>query len=286
MAIPATTDPGLDRDPMLPRAYRVRRVRRETRDTFTLEIEPASSAPEPRFDPGQFNMLYAFGKGEVPISISGDPDRPWPLVHTVRVVGDVTRALCTLSRGEIVGVRGPFGTSWPVRQAEGSDVVLVAGGIGLAPLRPALYHLLSHRDRYGRVALVYGARRPRDMLFRRELERWRGRFDLHVEAIVDGADASWHGEVGVVTQLIPRVRFDAESTVVFTCGPEIMMRFTVNELIERGVPPEQIYVSMERNMKCGIGFCGHCQCGSKFVCKDGPVFRYTEAEPMMRIREL
>jgi len=286
MAAPVETEPRFERDPMLPRVCRVRRVRRETHDTFTLEIEPANSAPEPGFVPGQFNMLYAFGIGEVPISVSGDPGRPWPLVHTVRVVGKVTRALCEANTGDYLGVRGPFGTPWPIREIEGYDVVFVAGGIGLAPLRPALYHVLAHRERYGRVVLLYGARRPRDLLFRRELERWRGRFDLEVEATVDAAGADWHGEVGVVTQLIPRARFDGDSTAALVCGPEIMMRFTVRELIEREVPPENIYVSMERNMKCGIGHCGHCQCGSKFVCTDGPIFRYTDAEPMMSIREL
>lgn len=286
MGAPAETDPRYGPDPMRPRAYRVRTVRRETHDTFTLEIEPANSVPEPGFAPGQFNMLYAFGVGEAPISISGDPQRPWPLLHTIRVVGKVTRALCDVNRGEYLGVRGPFGSAWPVQAAEGSDVLLVAGGIGLAPLRPTLYHVLAHRERYGRVVLLYGARRPRDLLFRRELERWRGRFDLEVAVTVDGAEADWHGNVGVVTELISRARFDSESTVALVCGPEIMMRFTVQELIEREVPPENLFVSMERSMKCGIGLCGHCQCGAAFVCKDGPVFRYTEAEPMMRIREL
>jgi NAD(P)H-flavin reductase len=271
---------------MLPRIRRVRRVRRDTRDTFTLEIEPADGEPEPGFLPGQFNMLYVFGTGEIPISISGDPQRPRPLVHTVRAVGKVSAAICGMARGDYIGVRGPFGSSWPVVEAEGSDVVLVAGGIGLAPLRPALYHVLAHRERYGRVVLLYGARTPRDMLYRKELERWRGRFDLEVEAIVDAAGAEWLGEVGVVTELIPRATFDLEQSVAMICGPEVMMHFTIRSLRSLGLSPDAIYVSMERSMKCGIGLCGHCQWGPKFVCKDGPVFRYGEIEPLMSVREL
>lgn len=286
MATPAETERVPGAEPMLPRVYRLRRPRRETHDTFTLELEPANGESEPGFLPGQFNMLYVHGIGEVPISISGDPQKPWPLLHTVRAVGAVSNALCGLNRGEYLGVRGPYGSHWPVGEAEGSDVVLVAGGIGLAPLRPPLYHILAHRESYGRVALLYGARRPRDLLFRRELERWRGRFDLEVEATVDAAGAEWYGDVGVVTELIPHARFDAESTVALICGPEIMMRFTVRELLKREVRSESIFISTERNMKCGVGLCGHCQLGPAFVCKDGPVFRYSEIERLLGVREL
>ena len=286
MAAPRQIEPGAGPDPMLPRVRRVRRVRRDTRDTFTLELEPGDDLPEPGFLPGQFNMLYVFGTGEIPISISGDPQHPRPLVHTVRAVGQVSAAVCGLARGDYLGVRGPFGSSWPMAGAEGSDVLLVAGGIGLAPLRPALYHVLAHRERYGRVVLLYGARTPRDMLYRRELERWRGRFDLEVEATVDAAGADWHGEVGVVTELIPRALFDPEHVAAMICGPEVMMHFTVQALKNLGVSCDDIYVSMERNMKCGVGLCGHCQWGPEFVCKDGPVFRYAAIERLMGIREL
>ena len=271
--------------PMVPRPWRVVRVRRETPDTKTLELEPA----EPlnfAFRPGQFNMLYVFGVGEVPISISGDPQNPQGLVHTVRAVGAVTRALCSLKRGDVVGVRGPFGSAWPVDEAEGSDVVIVAGGIGLAPLRPALYRVLANRGKYGNVALLYGARTPQDLLYRRELERWRGRFDLQVEVTVDAAGEGWYGHVGVVTKLIPRAEFDPDEAVALVCGPEIMMRFAVKALHERGVSLDNIYISMERNMKCAVGFCGHCQFGPQFICKDGPVFRFREIEGFFRVREI
>jgi NAD(P)H-flavin reductase len=274
----------------------VRRVRRETYDTFTLELEPhPASGPSVRnrkgqrdgFAPGQFNMLYVFGKGEVPISISGDPGKPDQLIHTVRAVGSVTQAICASKRGHILGVRGPFGSRWPVDEAAGSDVVIVAGGIGLAPLRPAIYHVLSHRGEYGRVALLYGARTPSDLLYRSELEKLRGRFDLEVEVTVDSAKANeWHGHVGVVTTLIPKASFDPLHTIAMVCGPEIMMRFTILELQKRGIPPERIFVSMERNMKCAVGFCGHCQYGPTFICKDGPVFRFDAVQGIFGKREI
>jgi NAD(P)H-flavin reductase len=270
--------------PMTPVFCRVLKSRQETRDTFTIELEqPAQADP---FAPGQFNMLYVFGVGEVPISVSGDPRRPHPLVHTVREVGAVTRAMRALKRGDALGVRGPFGSSWPVEEAVGRDVVIVAGGIGLAPLRPAIYSILAHRQKYGRVILMYGTRTPDDILYRKELERWRAHLDLSVHVTVDRAMATWRGSVGVVTTIIPRARFDPANALVMICGPEAMMRFTVLELQNRGVGLDRIYVSTERNMKCAIGFCGHCQLGPTFVCKDGPIFRYDTIQPFFEIREI
>ena len=273
-------------NPMVPRPFRVQRVRRETHDTFTFELESANGAEGFPFAPGQFNMVSVFGVGEVPISISGDPTRPQTLVHTVRSVGTVTQAICKLKRGGVLGVRGPFGSHWPVEEAAGSDVVIVAGGIGLAPLRPVLYYLLSNREKYGRVVLLYGARTPQELLYKLELEKWRGHFDLEVEVTVDTAAAGWRGNVGVVTALIPGARFDPFHTAAMVCGPEVMMRFTVRELETRGVEPENISISMERNMKCGVGFCGHCQFGPTFVCKDGPVFDYADIQAFFAKREI
>jgi NAD(P)H-flavin reductase len=270
---------------MLPQLYRVQRRRRETADVFTLELLPEQGVP-PAFTAGQFNMLYVFGVGEVPISISGDPTRPRPLVHTTRAVGTVTNAMQTLRRGDPVGVRGPFGQPWPVQEAQGKDVVLVAGGIGLAPLRPVLYHLLAQRAQYGQIVLLYGTRTPADLLYRRQLEQWRGRFDLEVDVTVDRAEGAWHGHVGVVTRRIATASFDPSDTVVMMCGPEVMMRFTAMELLHRGVSEEHIFVSMERNMKCAIGFCGHCQFGPTFICKDGPVLRYDHLKPWLEKREI
>jgi NAD(P)H-flavin reductase len=265
------------------RALDVVEVRRETADTVTFALDPGEEGFP--FAPGQFNMLYAFGLGESPISISGDPGRPRRLRHTVRAVGNVTRALCAVRRGDAVGVRGPFGHPWPVESAAGHDVVIVAGGIGLAPLRPAVCHLLAHRAQYGRVALLYGARTPGDLLFARDLQAWRARFDVDVEVTVDRATPDWQGAVGVVTRLMPRVTFDPPRTVAFICGPEVMMRFAALELQRRGVPDDQLHLSVERNMKCGVGLCGHCQVGPLFACRDGPVLRYRTLAPWLAIRE-
>lgn len=271
---------------MIPRPHRIENVKRETHDTYTFDLVPADNAPPMTYSPGQFNMIYVAGVGEVPISISGDPLESQATVHTVRAAGSVTKVLCGLKRGTIVGLRGPFGTSWPVREAQGSDVIVVAGGIGLAPLRPAIYHFLSYRDNYGRLAILYGARTPHDILFPRELEKWRGRFDIDVEITVDSPGEDWYGRVGVVTTLIPKAHVDPTETVALVCGPEVMIRHTVMSLRDRGISPQRIYVSLERNMKCGIGLCGHCQCGPEFICKDGPVFPYSRVEPFVRVREL
>lgn len=273
-------------DPMLPQPFLVQHLRRETADTFTLTCSPPAGMPDLPFAPGQFNMLYAFGVGEAPISISGDPAHPGTLVHTIRAVGNVTKALCRLQRGASLGVRGPFGAPWPVAEVQGSDVLIIAGGLGLAPLRPALYYLLDHRLDYGNMELIYGARTPQDLLYRRELERWRGRFDLRVHVTVDAAGSDWRANVGVVTTIISRARFDPLHTVALICGPGVMMRFTVLELLNHGVKPENIYISMERNMKCGLGLCGHCQLGPTFICKDGPVFRYDRFKAWFDKREV
>ncbi len=282
----ARTARGIPVPEMLPHPYRVERVRHETRDIFTLELAPADGETGFRFRPGQFNMLYVFGAGEVPISISGDPATPSSLVHTTRTVGAVTRAMRRVGRGQILGVRGPFGTGWPVEEAEGSDVLIIAGGIGLAPLRPAVYRILAAREKYGKVALVYGTRTPADIPFRRELERWRSRFDLDVYVTVDRASGGWKGNVGVITTLIPKVQFDPTQAIAMVCGPEIMMRFTALELERRGMKASEIFLSLERNMKCGIGFCGHCQFGPTFVCKDGPVFPYSAVRDLLTRREI
>lgn len=273
-------------DPMLPHRYRIQRVHREIPDTFTLELEPEDGIDIPQFATGQFNMLYVFGVGEIPISISGDPAKRKPLVHTTRAVGTVSKAMSELKPDEVIGVRGPFGSYWPIKLAEGKDVVIAAGGIGLAPLRSVMYHILSHREKYGQAVLLYGARTPEDILYRHELEQWRSRFDLEVDVTVDHATGSWRGSIGVVTRLIPRASFEPKNTIAMVCGPEIMMRFTAVELEKRGVALENIYVSMERNMKCAIGMCGHCQYGPNFVCKDGPVFQYSQIQGLLSKREV
>jgi NAD(P)H-flavin reductase len=276
------TDAGL----MRPVLYRVRRTRRETSDTWTLDLKPEAGGEALGFAPGQFNMLYAFGVGEAPISISGDPTEPAHLVHTVRAVGAVSRALCALRDGDALGVRGPFGTAWPVEEAAGRDVLLVAGGVGLAPLRPACYQILAQRSRFGRVSLLYGARAPDSLTFADELARWRARFDVEVEITVDHAVGAWGGHVGVVTTLLDYAPVDPEDCVAMLCGPEVMMRFVSSELRRRGVPADRIYLSLERNIQCALGLCGHCQLGAELICRDGPVYSLARIEPLLRVREL
>jgi NAD(P)H-flavin reductase len=271
-------------DALLPVPFAVRDRWDELEDTFTIELEPPNGSYP--FAAGQFTMLYAFGIGEVPISISGDPSSAETLVHTIRGVGAVTKALRAAQPGSAVGVRGPFGTPWPLSDAEGRDVVFVAGGIGLAPLRSAVYAVLHDRDRYGRVVLLYGARSPRELLYADLIQEWRGRFDMDVLVTVDNAGPGWKGSVGVVTNLIRRAPFDPREATAFVCGPEIMMRFTADNLVDRGMAESQIHLSMERNMKCAVGFCGHCQLNRFFVCKDGPIFAYSDVVALMKVREV
>jgi len=273
-------------DPMIPRVYRVLRTRWNTGDTFSLELVPQEGGDIPAFEPGQFNMVYIYGVGEIPISISGDPARRDVLIHTTRAVGTVTHAMSKLNVDDTLGVRGPFGSAWPVELGRGKDIVIVAGGIGLAPLRPAIYRILANRERYGRFVILYGARTPRDILYRQQLQRWSARLDTFVDVTVDRAAGDWRGNVGVVTKLIDRGGFSPEHTLAMICGPETMIRFAIQALEDRGVPAERIYCSLERNMKCALGFCGHCQFADRFVCRDGPVFRFDTIASIFPVREL
>jgi NAD(P)H-flavin reductase len=263
---------------LVPEPFELVRKRRDTPDTWTLELEGGAFP----FAPGQFTMISAAGAGEVPISISGDPESPERLVHTVRAVGLAT---CAAEPGQTLSVRGPFGSPWPIADAEGHDIVIAAGGIGLPPLRPAILTLLAHRERYGRLILLYGGRAPDQLMFPAELNAWREQ-GVEVHITVDSAGPEWLGHVGVVTRLVLRAAIDPARTIAMSCGPEIMMRFLVGALEEQGVPTDRIYVSMERNMQCGIGHCGHCQLGPTLVCRDGPVYRWSEVGPWLAIREL
>lgn len=279
--------PSLTTGVMVPSPARVARVDKETHDTFTLRVEsPDESPPLAGFEPGQFSMLYVWGVGELPISISGDPEERGTLVYTIRSVGNATHALVTSREGATIGLRGPFGTSWPLRESRGRDLLVVAGGIGLAPLRPVIFHVLRHRGDYGRLVVLYGARSPKDLLFRKQLAAWNYVPETQVLTTVDYGGLSWRGYVGVVTTLFRYIRIRPDRTTAMICGPEVMMRFVVQELKGRGFPHDQIYLSAERNMKCGIGHCGHCQMGPLFVCKDGPVFPYDKIAPWMDRYEL
>jgi anaerobic sulfite reductase subunit B len=271
--------------PMRPARYLVTARREETYDTVTLLLRPVDRPIQvPR--PGQFTMLYAWGVGEVPVSVSGIGDPPGQvLVQTIRAVGAVTHALCAAAPGDMIGVRGPFGTDWRVSGADGRDMLIVAGGIGLAPLRPALLAALAERARYDRVVLLIGARSPGDLVFTRELEVWRRR-GADVRVTVDHGQAGWDGRVGLVTGLIKDAIADPAGTAAFVCGPEIMMRLSAQALVDAGVQARDIQVSLERNMRCGVAVCGHCQLGPLLVCRDGPVVSYAEAVALLAIREL
>jgi NAD(P)H-flavin reductase len=271
-------------EPMLPVRYRVTSRTVETRDSATLRLQPVDRALAP-FQPGQFSMLYAYGVGEVPISISGC-NGDGTLEHTVRAVGAVSRALHDAVPDTVLGARGPFGTTWGLDDATGHDLVIVAGGIGLAPLRPVVLGALARRAAYRRVILVAGARTPGEFLFRAELDRWAACDDLDVELTVDRPAPGWDGAVGFVTEPLSRLRLDPDRTTAFLCGPEPMMRFSTGILRRQGVAAQRIRLSLERAMKCGIGLCGHCQLGPLLVCRDGPVVDYTTAEPLLTVPEL
>lgn len=295
--------PGL----ALPRIWRVATKAVETGDTVTLTLEPSAAAEPFRFEPGQFNMLYAFGRGEAAVSISGDPDEGGRLVHTVRAVGNVTRPIAALEPGEPIGVRGPFGRPWPLDSARGLTLLIVAGGLGLAPLRPALLRAMRERVAFRRVVVLVGARDPAGLVYRQELASWgaaglagtpargaevggsaRGagaapRDGIELHLTVDHADPAWRGEVGVILRPLRALRLAPAETVALVCGPEIMMRLVADELLARGVSTDRIHVSLERNMKCAVARCGHCQFGPHFLCSDGPVFRYDQVRPLMAV---
>ena len=253
--------------------------------TFWLRFLDESLRTSYRFLPGQFNMLGVPGLGESAISISSSPEKLDRIGHTVRFVGNVTQAISRLKVGDVVGVRGPFGSAWPLERLKGRDIVLAAGGIGLPPLRSALYPIMNHRSDYGRVVVLYGARTPQDLQFTREYKDWE-KAGVELMVTVDRADDTWTGLVDVVPILFYRMRMNPAITSILTCGPEIMIRFVIFEALARRISAEQIYVSMERNMKCGLGLCGHCQIGPFFVCKDGPVFSFDQIQPYFNVEDL
>jgi len=272
---------------MLPRAFVVDARVGESDGVVTLSLRPADGGAPLDCKPGRFTMLYAFGIGEAPISMSGKNGTDGAGVsHTIRDVGAVTHALCSMDPGATVGLRGPFGTPWPLEEARGGDVLVVAGGIGLAPVRPIVTEILRDRNAFGRVTLLYGARDPASLIFHRDLRAGARRGDIDLQVTVDTADERWSGAVGVVPKLLAQARFDPGHTTAFVCGPEVMMRFTMQELVHLGVSPRRAYLSLERNMVCAIGLCGHCQFGAEFVCADGPVFAYERVASALAVPEL
>lgn len=279
------------RDPFSPFESTIKWIKKETRDTSTyaISIKDREIKRSYSFMPGQFNMIYIPGIGESPISISSAP-ADHDLTHTIRIAGDVTTSIGRLNEGDSIYIRGPFGRGWPIEEAEEREVMIIAGGLGIAPLRSVIRELINRgkraRIRSKKGYILYGAKSPKDIIFRDEFPRYREAFDIYLT--VDKADPEeyWRGETGFVTNLIGRISFDPLNTVVFICGPEAMMQTVIRELILKGVPGEKIFLSMERNMNCGLGICGHCMFGPRFVCKDGPVFRFTDIEEFLGIKEI
>ncbi|MFH1303282.1 MAG: FAD/NAD(P)-binding protein [Planctomycetota bacterium] len=272
----------------VPQTAVIREITPEVNDvaTYQLALTDPAVAKAYRFQPGQFNMLYVPGAGESAISMSGDPESPEILAHTIRIAGNATRSIAAMKVGDTLGLRGPFGTSWPLEMCTGRDVILVAGGIGLPPLRPLIYRLLAERQQYGQLHLLYGARSPEMRLYTEEFPLW-AEGGLDVRETVDRSSPGWHGNVGVVPSLLERLEaFDPAKSILLICGPDLMMRFTARAAMQRGMTAEQIWVSTERNMQCAVGLCGHCQLGPEFICKDGPVFRYDQILPYLKVEGL
>ncbi|WP_078084374.1 FAD/NAD(P)-binding protein [Microbulbifer mangrovi] len=269
---------------MIPAIFRVEERNEEFAGTVTLRIRGEAREVPTEFNPGQFNMLYAFGTGEIPISMSGSPADGNGYIHTIRSHGFVSRALADLRVGDAVGVRGPFGRGWPLDQAAGKEVLVIAGGLGMAPLRSLIYRLLSGTPEVSRLRVLYGARRPQEMLFLTELEYWSRRMELILS--VDHAEGEWPGHIGVITGPLDKAEIDPDNTIAFLCGPEVMMRFCIQVLTAKALPESAIFLSMERNMKCATGHCGHCQWGPNFICKNGPVFCYEGIRRWFDIRAL
>ncbi len=270
---------------MLPQPFEVRARRQELEDTVTLELAAVDGAPL-GFAPGQFTMLYVHGVGEIAISISGDAAESDTLIQTIRTVGAVSKAVSDLPEGGRIGVRGPLGNAWPVERAIGRRLVVVAGGLGLAPTRPIIYWALANRHRLKSIDIIYGTRSPDQILYPQQLIGWSTAAGVRTGVTVDRAGQDWSGRVGLVTDLVPEMLRDPRETVAMVCGPEVMMRFTAQALADAGVREDDIYLSMERNMKCGIGWCGHCQLGPHLICRDGPVFSYPAVRDLMAVWEL
>lgn len=275
-------------NPFLPQVAEVVERLQETESIFTLRVkfrDPELSRSY-RFEPGQFNMVYAFGAGDVAISIASDPSDPELLDHTIREVGSITGVLSRLKAGDTLGLRGPFGSSWPLAKAKGMDVLAITGGLGCAPVIGALQYMFKRRDDYGAIKILHGIKAPKDHVFRDKFEEWSRSANTEVLLASDKKARGWKYHIGVVTNLLDEVEVSAARTIAMLCGPEVMMRFAIKGLMEKGIAAEHIYLSMERNMKCALGFCGHCQYGPAFICKDGPILRYDRIQHFFSIREV
>ncbi len=262
----------------------IKKIRKETHDTNTYTLEFSDKKLQKSFSPapGQFMMLSLFGIGESAISLS-DTSNNGSVTTTIRNVGSVTNAVLRLKEGDFIGMRGPYGNGWPLERAEGKNVLIVVGGMGIVPLRGVVNYIKNNRKKFGDLEIIYGARTPDDMLFRYEFEKWKQikktRMDLTVDKLP--IETTSKCKIGLVTSCFPSMKTHHKNAIVLVCGPEIMMRYAAKCLETIGFKDRQIYLSLERRMKCGIGKCGHCQIGLKYVCKDGPVFNYADIKPFI-----
>lgn len=275
-------------NPALPYEAEIVERIQESDTIFTLRLRFTDPEMQRsyRFQPGQFNMVYLFGVGEVAISIVSLPQESHLLNHTIRAVGRVTNGLAQLQPGARVGIRGPYGRGWPMQEAEGKDVIVVTGGLGCAPTVSVVNHVIERRQSYGKLHIIQGVKHPRELIYRPRYDAWAKAPDTQVLLAADQCDASdaWTCHVGLVTDLFDQLAFDPDNTVTMMCGPEGMMRNSARLLIERGLPEDAVYLSMERNMQCAVGLCGHCQFGGKFICKNGPVFPYPEIKGLLSLK--
>jgi NAD(P)H-flavin reductase len=271
-------------NPLLPEPARIVEKRSTGGDIHIYRLRLDRPDARPRFDftPGQFNMLYVPGVGEVAISISSDPEEE-TLEHTIRIVGRVTRVIEKLEVGDALGVRGPYGNGWPLQQSRFQDLLFVTGGLGCAPVAGAIDYVFRRRANYGQVTILHGVKKPADLCERERFEQWRRHPDTRVLLTSDVPDRRWRDRTGVVTELFDEIELDPLRTLLFMCGPEVMMRYAARNLGERGLPERRMYVSIERNMRCAVGLCGHCQLGPSFVCKDGPIFPLPRIAPFFRM---
>jgi NAD(P)H-flavin reductase len=280
MNLPHTIDSGP------PHAATVMARTQESPTIFTLQLRLNDAAAQAayRFAPGQFNMLYLYGVGEIPISIMSDPADRSGIGHTVRATGRVTRGLAELQPGDTVGLRGPFGRGWPLQEVGGNDIVLVTGGLGCAPVVSVIHYILKRRERYGRLVIIQGVKHAEDLIWREQYDQWASMPDTQVLVAASQGAALWPWHVGRVTELFGLARFNPAGATAMMCGPEGMMRAAAESLLQRGLPQSRLFLSMERNMQCAVGRCGHCQIGGAFVCRDGPVFSWNEVKPLLAHR--
>jgi NAD(P)H-flavin reductase len=270
-------------NPYLPAEAEIVERIEESPSIFTLRLRFSDPVVHQhyRFKPGQFNMVYLYGVGEVAISIVSDPEDERLYDHTIRAVGRVTRGLAKLKTGDRVGIRGPFGRGWPLALAEGRDVVIITGGLGCAPVVSVINYIIKRRERFGRLNIMQGVKHSDDLLWRERYAEWRSLPQTQVVVAADKGGPQWPWRIGRVIEMFDEVQFDPARTIAMMCGPEGMMRAAVERLSSRGVPEDLLFMSMERNMKCAVGHCGHCQFGGHFVCKDGPVFSYSQISQLL-----